>query len=148
MLNVGGFDGSSAGGGDGAISVPKFTLTMDGRASTTQSIPLTAPASTANWVSGVISVRLHEKSWTTGTATPSIVVQNVVQTPDDPSVIYAADLTSVQIAVADAAPKLYTTSLSTPIGPMLRLLLKWDQGATATTALTFAISIDVVGRNS
>lgn len=98
-------------------------------------------------MTGVISVRLHEKSWTTGTASPTIVVQNVVQTPDDPSVIYAADLTTVQILVADAAPKLYTSALGSPIGPMLRLLLRWDQGATVA-ACTFAISIDVVGRNA
>lgn len=132
------------------MHVPKFSSSFDGRASTSQEIPLTAPFPTESWASAAISVRLHEKANFITGASAVVVVQNAVQVPDEPSVIYAADLTTVTIVSGDAAPKLYTAAIAAPIGPMLRLLLRWTQPATPaqTSASTFAISIDLVGRTA
>ena len=128
--------------------IPKTSFSFDGRASTTQEIPLTAPFWTRDWSSGVVSVRLHDKANFTGTASAQVVVQNAVLVPDEPQTIYAADLgTGITIASGDAAPKLYTAAISSPIGPMLRLVLRWIQGTAASTTLqTMAISVDVLGR--
>jgi hypothetical protein len=131
------------------VHVPKFSSSFDGRVSTTQDIPLTAPFPTESWASAAISVRLHDKANFSATASALVVVQNAVQVPDEPSIIYAADLTTVTIASGDAAPKLYTAAVASPIGPMLRLVLRWTQGATAQGSVaTFAISIDLVGRTA
>ncbi len=140
------FDGY--GGGESAIRIPKFVAVFDGRVGSVQTVPLTPPMSTEGWVTGVLSIRLHQLTYGSATCKATVVVQNAIQTPDDPSIIYAADLLRVDIVNGDVAPKLYTSALSTPIGPMLRIVLEFTQGATATAASTISISVDLVGRTS
>ena len=141
--------GDGYAGGEQRISVPKFTGNFDGRANSTQVIPLTPPFPTDGWVSAVLSWRLHQITYGSATCALAVVVQNAIQTPDDPSTIYAADLLSVPtVNPTDTAPKLYTNALPTPIGPMLRIVLSYTQGATATASTTFSISVDLVGRTA
>lgn len=137
-------------GGSYVRVCPRTTFSFDGRATTTQDLPLSSPFLTKDWVSGVVSVRLHSKpAWSSATSSALVVVQNAVQVPDEPNTIYAADLTTVTIANADAAPKLYTQAISAPIGPSLRVVLRWQQGSAASSSASeLTISVDVLGRSA
>ena len=126
------------------VRIPRTTYNFSGAASSVQDVPLTDPFWTHTWASCVLSVRLHAKSSFPTSSTAQVVVQNALRVDDEPNVIYAADLGNVTVATADAAPKLYTLGFSSDIGPMLRLLLRWNQGSTS--AVNFALSIDLLGR--
>ena len=70
--------------------------------------------------------------------------------PEEPDVVYLSTATAVAEVFfnnSDVAPLLKLTAFAGVIGPMLRILLRWEQGTNAWTGTqTASISIDLVGR--
>ena len=112
------------------------------------SIPLATRIDTSRIVSGAVGVRLHSKSWS-ATSSFTVKVYNVSYTGDEPSVVYrdTTAVATVTIAAGDVAPKLYTATLSNPIGDQIQVVLDWTHGATTDTQ-TFAISVELELRDS
>ncbi len=134
----------------------KTNVSFDGRnpgvGITTQDIPVAQGIDSSSWVSGLVAVRLHERNtWANG-ASLKIVVQNIMLVPEEPDVVYvatAADVATVSFTNVgtDNPPILRLTQFAAPIGPMLRVLIRWEQGTTVQAgAQTAAISVDLVGR--
>lgn len=135
--------------------IPKTDFSFDGRSSTLQDVPLATGIDSSSWVSAVLAVRIHAKGTFSATGKAVIMVQNIMLVPEEPDVVYVAptDLTggnlTISSAAADAAGVLKVLALTGPIGPMLRVLLRFDQGATAAgAAQTFTMSVDLVGRQA
>lgn len=129
--------------------VPEIDVVFDGRADSTQSIPLRTRIPTTDWRSGVLSVRLHAKStWASSAVTAAIIVRNVVYTPDDPSTAFSgSDIATVTLSNGSTVGSVTTDAMDdAPIGPMVSVYLVLTQGATATAQQTLSISVDLVGR--
>jgi hypothetical protein len=130
----------------------KTDVSFDGRNSgTNQIVPVAVGIDSSSWVSGVLAVRLHAKNtWATSPARLHVKVQNIMLVPEEPDVVYLAsgDVSSVAfVQGTDSAPLLKVAAFAAPIGPMLRVILEWEQGATAASAAqTASISVDLVGR--
>lgn len=129
--------------------VPEIDISFDGRADTTQTIPLLTRIPSADWKSGVLSVRLHARGTWSATVTASIIVRNVVYTPDDPSTAFSgSDIATISLTNSSTVGAVLTEALDdAPIGPMVSVVLSWAQGGTAASAAqTASISVDIVGR--
>ncbi len=131
--------------------VAKSDYQFDGRTSSTQDIVLAAGIDTAACVSGVLQTRVHSKSGFTATAQATIIVQNASLVAEEPDVVYlpasGAVATSTAITSSSAAPVLDVISFAAPIGSMVRVILRWTQGATAAgAAQNLSISVDLVLR--
>jgi carbon monoxide dehydrogenase subunit G len=143
--------------GDGSLYVPiiqktQFDSVVSAAATVTNTIPLAQGIDTSDWVSAILSVRFHIKISVIAASTFKVAVQNIYLDPNEPDIVYvgaggaAAEITSVTIMAADAAPNLYTASFSGPIGPMVRVVLTTTSTALGTNSI--AISADLVGRTS
>lgn len=145
---------SSAGRANGYL-IPvlgKTEVSFDGRnaASVYQDIPIAVGIDSSEFVSAVLLAKLHTKNTWSGTAFLRILAQNIMLVPEEPDVVYVSSGTAaaeVNFVLGDSAPALKLTQFSGVIGPMLRILLRWEQGTTTLSAAqTASISIDLVGR--
>jgi len=132
----------------------KTDLSFDGRAIASpnglQDIPIAVGIDSSSWVSAVLLVKLHQKgTWATN-GILRVLAQNIMLVPEEPDVVYlstAAAAAEVTFVFGDAAPALKLTPFTGVIGPMLRVLLRWEQGTVAAgAAQTASISVDLVGR--
>ena len=148
-----GFDVGRGGNGYLVNVIPKTDFSFDGRApgGTDQDVPIAVGIDSSAWVSGVILVRVHSKNLWSGTASLSVLVQNIMIVPEEPDVVFVSTTNLVSSAISitnltvPAAPALFVSALAT-MGPQLRVLVRFAQGATAGTAQTIAIGVDLVGR--
>lgn len=146
------FDSTGRGAGYVIPIIPRTDFNFDGRASTSQYIPVAVGIDASAWVSGVLMVRMHAKnSWGAGTKV-QVVVDNILIVPEEPDVIFAPSATLASpvamaefVEATDFAPALKVTALNAPIGSMLRVHVRWVQ-STAGTAQTVSLGIDLVGR--
>jgi hypothetical protein len=137
--------------GDGSLYVPIIQKTQfDGTpvASTTVTIPLAQGVDASDWVSAVLSVRLHSKSAFPSGASVKITAQNIYLDPNEPDVVYAGTTDAATVTIqSENAPFLFTQVVSAPIGPMMRVLMTMTGGGTAGL-ISYAISVDLIGRTS
>lgn len=146
------YGGRGAGNGYVIPIIPKTDFSFDGRVSVDQDIPVAVGVDTSAFVTGVLAVRLHSRgaAWT-GTAKLSVMVQNIMLTPEEPDVVFLApaDLVpalSNTITSSTAIGTLFISSLLA-MGPMVRVVVRFNQGATAAGGpQTIAIGVDLVGR--
>jgi hypothetical protein len=100
--------------------------------------------------SATLVVRLHRApAWTSSTAQIHVLVVNTSTAPDEPSTLFvdATDLARVQIRSGESSPALFCASLSGPIATEVRVVLRWMQGRTVSSAEErFALSVDLVSR--
>jgi hypothetical protein len=136
--------------GDGSLYVPiiqKTQFDATPATGTTVSFPLAQGVDTSDWVSGVLSVRLHSKNGFPSGGSVKVLAQNIYLDPNEPDVVYAGSLDAANITiVTEAAPLLFTQALGTPIGPMMRVFLQIS--APTSGLLSFAISVDLIGRTA
>jgi hypothetical protein len=134
--------------------VPKTKYTFNNAASTTSTIVLGPRAiMTPDWVSGVVSVRIHSSSFASASASVTVNVYNAYITPEDPNTLFlstatvgtAGPITNVTPTGATAG-SLLTGALS-GIGGMLAVQLALSQGVT-TGATTVEVSVDLIGRDN
>lgn len=126
-----------------------FEFSQSSGGSAVATIPLATRVDATRCVSGCVYVRLHSKSWTSGTAAFSVLVKNASYTCDEPDVAYleSTPVATVSVGVGDSAPSLYVEQLATPIADQLQVVLSWANG-TDTTTRTFAISVELELRDS
>ena len=145
--------GMARGNGFVVPILPKTDFSFDGRVSVDQDVPVAVGVDTSGFVSGVLAVRLHSRGalWTS-TAKLSVLVQNIMLTEEEPDVVFisATNLvtTPIDILLSTPVPTLFISPLST-MGPLVRVLVRFNQGATALTGVQtapIAIGIDLVGR--
>lgn len=148
------FPGIGRGNGYLVPILGKTEVAYDGRGGTSppvlQDVPVAVGVDSSEWVSGALIVKLHAKNTWSTTATLRVLVQNIMLVPEEPDVVYLSSATpvaQVDFVNTDVAPALKLTAFSGVIGPMFRVLLRWEQGATALTGpQTASVSIDLVGR--
>ena len=130
----------------------KTEVSFDGRnaASVFQDIPIAVGIDSSEFVSAVLVAKLHTKNTWSTSAFLRILAQNIMISPDEPDVVFVAGGTApaeVSFVNGDTAPALKLTQFTGVIGPMLRILLRWEQGLTvASGAQTASVSVDLVGR--
>ncbi|MFO0760085.1 MAG: hypothetical protein U0359_26615 [Byssovorax sp.] len=109
------------------------------------------PIYVVDWVSGVLLTRLHKSdTWDSGTASADVVVQNIMPAQDEPQTVFvpsSGEVASITIPNGATAPALYQDAFAAPIAAYVRVLIKWTQGAS-TGACSFAISVDLIGRDA
>jgi hypothetical protein len=107
-------------------------ISMDGRLGSTQSVPFPI-FDTTLYRTGVLTVLVHAKSgFGTGTSV-HVWIQDAVQVPDDPAVLFADDRASATIDDATPAPSLKTVDW-TLVGPSARLRIEWLQATAELSA--------------
>ncbi len=150
---VGATFGMSRGNGYLASVIAKSDYQFDGRLGSTQDIVLAAGIDTSACVTGVLQTRVHSKSAFTATAIANIIVQNASLVAEEPDVVYLPATgvtpvaTSTNITSTSAAPVLDVVAFAAPIGSMVRVILRWTQGATAAAAVqNLSVSVDLVLR--
>ncbi|MBL9021982.1 MAG: hypothetical protein JNL21_07260 [Myxococcales bacterium] len=130
----------------------KTDTSWDGRLGAFQEIPVATGVDSSAWVSGVLLAKLHAKNAWANTSTKLIVqVKNIMLVPEEPDVVYVSSATPVAsvefVQGTDNAPALKLAQFTGPIGPMLQVILRWEQGSTAAgAAQTASVSVDLVGR--
>jgi len=146
------FGGRARGNGYIVPVIAKTEYAFAGVSGTPQEIPVATGIDTSAYVSGVLAVRVHAKTaWPTG-STLDVWVQNVMLTPEEPDVLFLSStnlIAATPIAIPAAAvttPPLYYVSPIVGMGPMVRVLLRFNQGSTAVPPQTIQLGIDLVGR--
>jgi hypothetical protein len=137
--------------------IPRTDFAFDGRTSTTQSGVLAYGIDAFEWVSGALVVLTHARNAWVGvggtTASFSIEVQNVVLDEETPDIDYVETARTIATVTAvnsaSAVPGYQTVAFTRPFGPSLRVRWVFDQGGLqATTTLTLAVSVYLVGRRA
>ncbi len=132
--------------------IPKTEYKFDGRASNTQEIILRERIPTVGFASGVLLVRVHSTANIAAGATAKIEVLSQNESRFDPGTFFiqgrgaGAEIASVTIDSSTSTPILLQDQFSTPIGPMVRVLLEWTQGEAVAADQTIVIGVDLVGR--
>lgn len=131
--------------------VHETTFGWAGRAHSVQLVTLVRRIDSASFATGCLSVRVHSKTSWSSTAVLRVILQNVAPTPDDPSKPFpGSNVATVNVPSAATAPLLFTAELDdAPLGPWLRLFLRWEQGATdagAGVRQDVSLSVDLLGR--
>jgi hypothetical protein len=133
--------------------VPKTRYIFNNNVSTTSTIVLGPRAvMTPDWVSGVLSVRVHSSTFASATATCNVNVFNAFITPEDPNTLFLSTATVASVTITNTTPigatagSLLTGALSN-IGGMLAVQLSCLQGVTLGTT-TIEISVDLIGRDN
>ena len=130
--------------------IPETDYSFDGRINAIQEVGIGAAyIDSVDWATGVLAVRLHTKPAWTGTGQVKVLVRNAMYAPEEPHTLFVVTtaIATVTILNGDAAPQLYVQALSTPIAPMVKVILRWEQGATAPSSpCAFSIGVDLVGR--
>jgi len=146
------FPGIGRGNGYLIPILGKTEVAFEGRvaAGVFQDIPLAVGIDSSEFVSGLLLAKLHAKNTWSTSAVLRLWAQNIMLVPEEPDVVYlssAAAVAEVTFNNSSVAPALGLTAFTGVIGPMLRVFLRWDQGATAWTGTqTASISVDLVGR--
>jgi hypothetical protein len=100
--------------------------------------------------SGMLIVHFDRApAWTGADAAIQIAVVNTAAASEEPATpfIGTGDIASIVISSGTLAPLLRSAALSTPIAAELRVVLRWLQGPTTSTAEErFALAVDLVGQ--
>jgi len=131
--------------------IPKTEYSLDGRASSTQVIVLRERIPMVDVVSAVLELRFHGHSGFTNTANAKVKVYPQSESREDLGTFFVGatslvDVPATGIVQGTVAPALFTGTLGTPIPSMVRVVLEFAQGTTATGAQKLTISADLVGR--
>ncbi len=128
--------------------VRRVDLSFDGRADSTEEVPLATGVLSDDWVSAVLVVTLHAKSaWAPASPLLWIVARNVSLSADEPDVVFIGDaVASVRISDGDAPASVQVEALG-PSGASLQVIARWTQGAVEGAGPHRAtLSVDLVGR--
>ena len=111
-------------------------------------IPLLTRVDSSAWVSAVLLVRLHAKTFPSATSSALVDVVNEAYTPEDPAAAFYSDIprASATIPNGATAATLYVSSLTSPIGPMVRVVLQFYQGGTNAGLSRLTLSAVLIGR--
>jgi hypothetical protein len=118
---------------------PMREYVFDARTGTTESIPL--PLFDADvYSTGVVSLAVSRVSGFNVDSAVRVFMQNAVQSADDPSVIFASS--ELFLSITSSSQRSLETAPWLLVGPGARLLIAWEQGASAATArTTFAVFV-------
>jgi len=144
------YDLSPRGNGYLVPILAKTDFSFDGRPAQTQEFPVAIGVDSSSWVSGALVVRVHSRNtWSGTTPILRVHVDNIMLTPEEPDVVFAAGTVAVTTDItgsAPAAPGLVVIAFTPPIGPMLRVRLTYTVAANQTGPNNIAVGIDLVGR--
>ena len=124
-------------------------FSFDGRAGSTQEIPLATGIDASRWVSGTVLVVLSAKAGWAARAVCSVVVQACAFDPCEPNVEFLGP----QLHVTESAelngvpvPALSVGQLPTPLPATLRVVLIWQQTTPEASVMqTLTLSVYLVG---
>ena len=132
------------------VVIPRTQYTFHGSTvgGVATAIPLLIRVDSSAWVTSVLLVRLHAKTFPSATSSAVVDVLNEAYTPDDPAIAFLSDIARASATIPNGAtaPKLYLTSLAQPIGAMVRVVLRFYQGATNAGLSKLTLSAALIGR--
>lgn len=114
-----------------------------------QEIPLAVGIDSRDWVSAVLTVTVDESKSMAKDSFVDVVVENTFLSEDEPSVVFTEGgyLATVRIYEEDPVPQLYTETITQPIGPMLRVMLRPHMDATAGEQ-DLTLTVTLTGRKA
>lgn len=133
------------------ITFARSVFIFDGAAGSTQVVPLVQCIDATTWSSFTLTVRLYDQDAWSPTVLMQVIVENVSIDQSEPQTTFVGASwpgESRKFDYADVTPMLDVTDSfsSVPVGPMLRISLRWDQGATTGGPQTVTLGVDLLGR--
>lgn len=127
---------------------PRLRFTLNAAPSTTQDIDIDRAVDCADWVSGVLIVRLLGKpSWPTG-ASVSVLLRRTSTAIDAPSTLFLGGNIAVTTVLSTAtAPRLFVAAFEPPIASAVHVSIRVSQPA-ATGAVGAELGIELIGRTA
>ena len=132
--------------------IKRATYSFDGRASSTQTLVLADGVDATRMRVGGLVMLVHQRANFSATADLLILVNNVSFSPDDPDLAYVDSARTVGTSAliqstSPTVPFCEVVNLVQPIGPQLRVSLRFRQGAAAvTSAQTISLSLYLTSR--
>ena len=133
------------------IILPKTQYVMNAVASSTTDMIVAKAVPSADWVTGVVLVRMYAKG-TFNSATPVIDVRiGSSSIPEDEPQTFFASVsgahTIVSVGSSFVPPTLFVSQMAGPFGGQTSVTLRWNQGITAGSC-DFTIGIELIGRDA
>ena len=131
--------------------IKRTTYSFDGRTSSTQTLVLADGVdATCMRVGGLVMLVHNRTGWGT-TADLLILVNNVSFSPDDPDVAYVDSSRSVGNSTLirqtlPVVPFYEVVGLTPPLGPQLRISLRFRQGLIQATSQSITLSLYLTSR--
>lgn len=123
-------------------------LAFDGRADSTQVIPLAVGVDSSRWTSATLVVLLKSTYKWSGTATLYVQVEGCALDPSDPRVVFEGAIWArVSWDASTTPPDLRAETVSAPLPGALAVKLLWVQGSEEADTLQLAtLAVYLVGR--
>jgi hypothetical protein len=137
-----------AGAGYTLPVIAKTDFTLASGSSLTQNIVVAQGIDSSAWVSGALIVRVHTQPTIAASSSLFVDVENISIVEEEPQLVFVGSnvaSSSPAITNATAAGTLILAAFAQPIGPMVRVKLRFVQSATAAVGLA-QLSIDLIGR--
>jgi hypothetical protein len=113
------------------------------------SVELLRYVNAAAWVSGLFIVTLYSKGSWASEVWIDFAAMNVTRAKDDPANLYQKGSNAgISILSSHAAPKLYTASLTAPLGDELRILFMVNNDEATAQQVDFTVGVKLVGRDA
>ncbi len=127
----------------------KSTFYFDGRANSLQDITLAQTVDSSDWASGTLQVQWYGQLGMSTTASVQVLVRNAYLSEDDPR-MYFQNTTAVAASstfIWSTSARIDTAAFVPPIGPQLRVVLRFSQGAVLASAQqAVQLGVMLVGR--
>ena len=131
--------------------IKRATYSFDGRASSTQTLVLADGVDATRMRVGGLVMLVHSRANFSATADVRILVNNVSFSPDEPDVAYVDSVRTVGTSsliqsTSPTVPFCEVVGLVQPMGPQLRVSLRFRQGAAVTSSQTITLSFYLTSR--
>ncbi len=131
--------------------IKRATYSFDGRTSSTQTLVLADGVDATRMRVGGLVMLVHNRTGWGTTADLLVLVNNVSFSPDDPDVAYVdssrnvGNSTLIQQTLP-VVPFYEVVGLTPPLGPQLRISLRFRQGLIQATSQSITLSIYLTSR--
>ena len=131
--------------------IKRATYSFDGRTSSTQTLVLADGVDATRMRVGGLVMLVHNRTGWGTTADLLILVNNVSFSPDDPDVAYVDSSRSVGNSTLirqtlPVVPFYEVVGLTPPLGPQLRISLRFRQGLIQATSQSITLSLYMTSR--
>ena len=131
--------------------IKRATYSFDGRTSSTQTLVLADGVDATRMRVGGLVMLVHNRTGWGTTADLLILVNNVSFSPDDPDVAYVDSSRSVGNSTLiqqtlPVVPFYEVVGLTPPLGPQLRISLRFRQGLIQATSQSITLSLYLTSR--
>jgi hypothetical protein len=129
---------------------PKVTYTFQPQSSTTETHLLAKYVDTTMWVSGLLVVRVHARSFPSASQAIEVIVQNASYAEEDPALDFLDPTiratATVNQGAPTAVPAVLAVAMTGAMGALVRVSVRGVQPGGVTSAFSATVGVDLVGR--